>query len=152
MSSSNTTVDHDEIKKWAESRGGRPSIVPTSGGKGKRKSGGILRLDFGKKEENFEETSWDDFFKIFDESDLAFLYQDKTANGKTSRFNKFVHKDDAAEHKASSARRTKAPTTRSAARGGNGSTTKAELMEKARAKNIPGRSRMTKDELEKAVA
>lgn len=33
-----------------------------------------------------------------------------------------------------------------------GGTTKAELMAKARARNIPGRSRMSKDELEKAVA
>jgi hypothetical protein len=33
-----------------------------------------------------------------------------------------------------------------------GGTTKAALMEKARAKNVPGRSRMSKDELEKALA
>jgi hypothetical protein len=142
MSSANTTVDHDEIKTWAESRGGRPSIVPTSGGKGKRKPGGILRLDFGPKEEKFEETTWDEFFKIFDESELAFLYQDKTANGKQSRFNKFVHKDaDPASH----------PKPRQSSGSASG-TTKAALMEKARAQNVPGRSRMSKDELEKAVA
>ena len=33
---------------------------------------------------------WGEFFEIFDENDLNFLYQDKTADGGTSRFNKFV--------------------------------------------------------------
>src|SRR4051812_39185648 len=75
MSSAQTTTDHDEIRRWAESRSGRPSLVPTSGAKGKRKSGGILRFDFGPKDEKLEETSWDEFFQVFDESDLAFLYQ-----------------------------------------------------------------------------
>jgi hypothetical protein len=84
MSSSETTTDHDEIRKWAESRDGRPAVVRTRG------DGGILRIDFGEPEEDFEEISWDEFFKIFDENKLAFLHQDKTQDGKTSRFNKFV--------------------------------------------------------------
>jgi anaerobic selenocysteine-containing dehydrogenase len=49
-----------------------------------------LRIDFGEPEEAFEEISWDEFFEIFDEDKLAFLYQDETSNGDTSRFNKFV--------------------------------------------------------------
>jgi hypothetical protein len=47
-------------------------------------------VDFGEPEENLEEISWDEFFAIFDENDLAFLHQEKTADGKVSRFNKFV--------------------------------------------------------------
>jgi hypothetical protein len=148
MSSAQTTTDHDEIKRWAETRGGRPSIVPTSGGKGKPRSGGILRFDFGPKDEKLEETSWDEFFKVFDESELTFLYQDETLNGKQSRFNKFVHKDDS-KAQATSGRRSGSSARSSARRGG---ATKAELMDKARAKNVPGRSRMSKAELEKAVA
>jgi len=35
----------------------------------------------------------EEFFKIFDENKLAFLYQDKTADGETSRFCKFVERD-----------------------------------------------------------
>ena len=55
--------------------------------------GGILRIDFGEPEEGLEKISWEDFFKVFDERKLAFLYQDKTADGKMSRFNKFVARD-----------------------------------------------------------
>ncbi len=87
MSSSETTVDHDTIREWAEARNGRPSVIRTKG------KGGILRLDFGEKEEDFEEIEWDEFFAIFDRNKLAFLYQDKTKDGETSRFNKFVERD-----------------------------------------------------------
>lgn len=84
MSEATTTKDHDAIRKWAEAREGRPALVKTGG------KGGILRIDFGEPEENLEEISWDEFFDIFDENGLAFLHQDKTNDGKTSRFNKFV--------------------------------------------------------------
>ncbi len=86
MSEAKTTTNHDEIRKWVEERDGRPWRVKTSG------KGGVLRIDFWEPEESFEEISWDDFFKIFDENNLAFLHQDKTADGKTSRFNKFVER------------------------------------------------------------
>ena len=90
-SESATTTDHEEIRKWAEARGGKPSTVA---GTGKKNDSGILRIDFpgysGK--DTLEEISWEDFFKKFDESDLQFLYQEKTAAGKESRFNKFVSK------------------------------------------------------------
>jgi hypothetical protein len=86
MSDAKTTSDHAEIRKWIEERNGRPSRVKGA------KEGGVLRIDFGKPEEALEEISWDDFFRIFDESKLAFLHQDKTADGKVSRFNKFVER------------------------------------------------------------
>ncbi len=91
MSSATKTIDHDIIKDWTEQRGGRPAVVRTEG-----RDGGVLRFDFGEKEDSFEEIDWDEFFKIFDSSDIALLYQDKTADGSTSRFFKFVHKDDKA--------------------------------------------------------
>lgn len=55
--------------------------------------GGVLRIDFGESDEELEEVSWDEFFKIFGQNKLAFLYQDKTKDGKTSRFSKFVERD-----------------------------------------------------------
>ena len=87
MSEAQKTTDHEEIRRWVEERGGRPARVRGSG------KGGILRIDFGEPEESLEEISWDEFFKIFDENNLAFLYQDKTSDGKPSRFNKFVERD-----------------------------------------------------------
>jgi hypothetical protein len=86
MSSATTTTDHDEIRKWAEARGGRPAMVKTHG------KGGILRFDFGEPEENLTPVSWDEFFEVFEDSNLAFLHQDKQG-GDTSRFNKFVERE-----------------------------------------------------------
>ncbi|TPI11046.1 hypothetical protein FJW06_21500 [Mesorhizobium sp. B4-1-3] len=86
MSEAKTTTDHDEIRKWVEERKGRPAVVRTKG------EGGILRIDFGEPEDTFEAIEWDEFFRIFDENDLAFLHQDKAGSGGTSRFNKFVER------------------------------------------------------------
>jgi hypothetical protein len=86
MSSSSTTTDHDEIKSWAEARDGHPAMIKTHG------KGGILRIDFGKPEDNLTPVSWDEFFQVFDENKLVFLYQEETQNGDTSRFNKFVER------------------------------------------------------------
>ncbi|MBC7138129.1 MAG: hypothetical protein H5U17_05150 [Defluviimonas sp.] len=85
--SSKTTRDHDTIRNWAEARGGRPSRVKGDG------DGGLLRLDFGEPEEALEEIGWDEFFRIFDDRGLEFLYQDHLASGEESRFNKFVRTD-----------------------------------------------------------
>ena len=87
MSSSNTTTRHEEVRQWAEARDGHPAKVDTGG------KGGILRIDFGEPEDNLEEISWEEFFQIFDENKLAFLYQDETSDGGKSRFNKFVNRD-----------------------------------------------------------
>jgi hypothetical protein len=53
---------------------------------------GILRIDFGEKEESLDEISWDEWFQTFDKAQLAFLHQDKTADGKPSRFFKLVRR------------------------------------------------------------
>jgi hypothetical protein len=84
MSSARQTTDHDEIRRWIEERQGTPSRVKDSG------EGGILRIDFGEPEEALEPIGWDEFFQIFEKSDLAFLHQDETEDGKVSRFSKFV--------------------------------------------------------------
>lgn len=89
MSSATTTTDHDAIRKWIEDRGGRPSKVEATGGE----NNGLLRIDFREPDEGLEQIDWDEFFKIFDENDLAFLHQDETSDGQTSRFHKFVERD-----------------------------------------------------------
>jgi hypothetical protein len=90
MSDARSTTNHHEIRRWIEERGGRPARVKTSG------DGGILRVDFQEPEQSLSEISWEEFFEIFDENDLAFLHQDKTSDGKMSRFNKFIAKDSGA--------------------------------------------------------
>ncbi|MBB3660784.1 hypothetical protein FHX15_006055 [Rhizobium sp. BK650] len=86
MSSSDRTTDHKTIRAWVEARKGRPSVIRTKG------EGGLLRIDFGEKEESFEEIEWDEFFQIFDENKLEFLYQEETKDGEMSRFAKFVER------------------------------------------------------------
>ena len=81
------TTDHDEIRRWIEERDGQPARVRGTGKRG----GGLLRIDFGKPEKNLESISWEDFFEIFDENDLALLHQHEI-HGKTSRFFKFVNR------------------------------------------------------------
>lgn len=91
---SRTTKDHDEIRRWAEERGGTPSHVKRTG------SGediGILRIDFPgySGEESLEPISWDQFFEKFDERNLSLIYQEETAGGQKSNFNKLVSAETA---------------------------------------------------------
>jgi hypothetical protein len=82
------TTDHEEIRRWAEERGGRPATVKDTGGEDEP---GVLRIDFpGGEEDRLEEISWDEFFDKFEEKQLAFLYQEQKANGEPSTFNKLV--------------------------------------------------------------
>src|SRR3954447_5242189 len=85
---SKTTQDHEEIQKWAEERGGKPAHVRTTGSKDDI---GILRIDFpgfGQDSESLEEITWDQFFEKFDERNLSLVYQEETADGQKSNFNK----------------------------------------------------------------
>jgi hypothetical protein len=82
------TTDHQTIRRWAEERGAHPAtVIGTTSD-----TTGVLRLDFpgysGK--DTLKEVSWKDFFKKFDRAHLSFLYQDKTASGRKSRFCKFI--------------------------------------------------------------
>lgn len=93
MASAKSTTDHKTIRKWAEERGGKPASVSGTSGKDEI---GILRIDFPDRNEpdKLEEISWDEFFAKFEESNLAFLYQEKTEDGQVSRFSKFVSRDN----------------------------------------------------------
>lgn len=88
---SKTTTDHDEIRAWIEARDGAPATVASTA---RDDEPGVLRVLFQKQESGdaLEEISWDDFFEKFEEEKLAFLYQDETRQGKTSRFFKFVNR------------------------------------------------------------
>lgn len=89
MGTSAITTDHKYIKKWIDKRGGKPAKVK---GTGNDHSSGILRVLFPGmgSDQRLEVISWDDFFRNFEENNVAFLYQEKTAAGEESRFFKFV--------------------------------------------------------------
>jgi hypothetical protein len=89
MSEAKTTTDHNAIRKWAEERDAKPTSVA---GTGKKDEVGVLRLDFDPKDKELNEISWADFFEKFEKENLAFLHQDKTADGSVSRFHKFIQR------------------------------------------------------------
>jgi hypothetical protein len=92
--SSKTTTDHQEIQHWAEERGAQPARVKGTGSNG---DPGMIRLDFPgySGADSLEHISWDDWFKSFDENNLALVHQDKTAKGEQSNFNKLVGRETA---------------------------------------------------------
>ena len=91
QSHTKTTTDHDEIRRWVEEHGGRPAIVR---GTRDEDGGGVLRIDFpgGAGEDELEPVSWDEWFEVFDRSQLAFLYQDQRSGGGDSTFFKLVRR------------------------------------------------------------
>jgi hypothetical protein len=93
---SRTTTDHNTIRKWVEERGGKPATVKSTEKGGEA---GLLRINFPgySGEGSLEDITWDEFFKKFDEKNLAFLYQDTTGKGQESRFCKFVSRETAHE-------------------------------------------------------
>jgi hypothetical protein len=88
MSQTTVITNHDEIRRWAEERQGRPAIVRTGQG-----PSGVLRFDFGDDDARLEEISWEEFFRVFDENQLALLRQDEASSGQQSRFFKFVDRN-----------------------------------------------------------
>ena len=86
---SKTTKDHSTVKKWAEDRNGKPAVVESTSNSSE--GGGLLRINFpGYAEDNLKNISWEEFFEIFDENNLQFLYQEEKQDGQESRFFKFV--------------------------------------------------------------
>ncbi|MBZ9658278.1 hypothetical protein LB523_04425 [Mesorhizobium sp. ESP-6-4] len=87
MSEAMTTSNHEVIRAWIEAREGRPAVVAGPG------KGAILRVDFGAGDEDLRPIEWEDFFKVLDDDNLAFVHQDMTAEGAISRFNKFIARE-----------------------------------------------------------
>lgn len=94
MAEAKSTTNHETIKHWIEEHDGRPSRVKGTASTNDPE-GGILRVDFGEPQENLEQISWDEFFRVFDSRDLAFLYQEDTGQHEKSYFNKFVRRSSA---------------------------------------------------------
>jgi hypothetical protein len=93
------TIDHDEIRKWAEARGGKPATIEGTAKRGEE--GGLLRIDFpgGASDPPLKQISWEAFFEKFDEAELGMVYQDEKADGETSYFCKLINRDTAVAKK-----------------------------------------------------
>ena len=132
---SQVTTDHDEIRRWAEQRGGRPAHVKRTGNPD---DPGILRIDFPgySGEDSLEGISWDEWFDKFDKHGLALLYQETTANGQRSNFNKIVNRDTAEQPRGRGHRNTtRATAGRSGSRGSRSSNLRSRTSGSTRARN-----------------
>ncbi len=71
------TTNHDDIRRWAEAKGGRPAAVKRTHQGG---DVGIIRIMFPdnpqSEHDSLVEISWDEFFRQFEESKLALLYEE----------------------------------------------------------------------------
>ncbi|HVG46516.1 MAG TPA: hypothetical protein VM899_00025 [Rubellimicrobium sp.] len=97
---SETSTDHDAIRKWAESKGGKPAAVDRTHSD---EDVGLIRIMFpdapNSHHDNLVEITWEEFFKEFDERNLALIFDEG------SLFNKLVGRDTAekrehGDHKA----------------------------------------------------
>jgi hypothetical protein len=88
-SATKTTTDHQEIRRWVESHGGKPATVR---GTEDRTGAGVLRFVFRDKgDEDLEVIDWDEWFAKFDDAGVALLYQEHKASGEDSTFFKLVN-------------------------------------------------------------
>ena len=85
-----TTTDHDTIRNWAESKGGKPAAVTRTH---TDEDVGIVRIMFAdaanSEHDALTEISWDEFFDEFEDRELALVYE------KDSMFSKIVGRDTA---------------------------------------------------------
>jgi hypothetical protein len=145
---SKTTTDHEEIRRWVEERGGHPATVKNTAEDGEP---GLLRIDFPGYSggQSLEEISWDEFFQKFDEKNLAFLYQEETADGEESRFVKLISRETSAGESGAvmqePSKRQQAPKARPQARAKSKSkpAAKAKTRPAARA-SAPGKAAQAK--------
>src|SRR5947209_8642351 len=151
---SKTTQDHEEIRRWAEERGGKPAHVKST------ESGddiGIIRIDFPgySGEGSLEEITWDEFFEKFDDNDLALVYQEETADGERSNFNKIVKAEtvDLPEKKASSAPLKKGSPSKAAAKKASAKKAPAKkVAQKSAAKKVASKAAAKKAPAKKTAA
>jgi hypothetical protein len=96
---SQVTTDHQQIRKWVESKGGKPAAVARTHDED---DVGIIRIMFPdaprSEHEGLTEITWDEFFTEFDERELALVYDEG------SLFSKVVSRDSAEEKSQSTAK------------------------------------------------
>jgi len=85
------TTNHDEIRRWVEEHGGVPAAVKnTLPGD----EAGVLYIDFpGAEKRDVDEMTWEEWFKIFDRENLAFVYEETAPNDQPHPFWQLVDRE-----------------------------------------------------------
>ena len=103
MTDTITLTDHEAIRSWAAGRAGFPAIVDVSPETGTQ---ALLRLVFGQhayqdqdrperpaNAGGYELVEWDDWFKLFDERELALVVA-ADRPGRREEFHELVRRAD----------------------------------------------------------
>jgi hypothetical protein len=100
LTKSMVTTKHQEIRRWAVARGGKPSTIIRP--ENAEEKAIRICLDFPEdhRKGSLKKISWDDWFKQFETAGLALLYQEHTANGERSNFHKVVSRETVDEVEA----------------------------------------------------
>jgi hypothetical protein len=80
------TISHDKIQHWTTSRGGKPAVLKDIDGE----PTDHLHINFLGFAEDDVQVSWEEFFAIFDQNNLEFIYLEQTKDGRESRFSRFI--------------------------------------------------------------
>ncbi len=87
-------TDHEQIRQWAQARHAQPACV-----KGTDTDDGscLLRIDFPgySGEQSLQTIEWDQWFRVFDQRNLALIVEDTMADGRPGNFNKLVNRANA---------------------------------------------------------
>ncbi len=97
-----TTRDHSEIQGWAEKHGGQPMIIDHPLARADKRG---IRIEFpGESREvlmsQTYSTSWDEFFRIFEDQELLLSYEAEPSGGDPTEwyhYEKRQHEGDEAE-------------------------------------------------------
>jgi hypothetical protein len=86
---SQVLTEHEDIRRWAETRGGSPAQVKGTGG---TDDVGMIRIDFPgySGEQSLAHISWEAWLEKFEEKELALVIENQPPEGDKSRFNKLV--------------------------------------------------------------
>jgi hypothetical protein len=83
------TTENRTIKSWAEKRGGKPALLQQKDDTGR--AGDMLKIIFpDENSKKYELLSWDQFFTIFEENNLKFLFIDEDEK----QFYRLVNRND----------------------------------------------------------
>lgn len=85
------TIDHREIRQWAEARKGRPVAVKYAG----TDPAATLRFEFGDRptDPDVDALTWADFFERFEDLRLVFVGERPGPDGLRGEYHRFVPRD-----------------------------------------------------------
>lgn len=84
------TTDHDDIRHWAEERGGKPAVIREAAG---ALDPGEPRIKFSPRERTLQDVTWEEFFKALDKRKLAMLYIENPDGEDEDTFFRFVDRE-----------------------------------------------------------